>query len=75
MKNYSRGMRWAGHVVRMGETRIVYRILVGKPEGKRALGRQRRRWGTILKWILERWDGMVWIGLIWLTMGTSEGLL
>ena len=39
----SRRMRWAGHVARMGERRGVYRILVGKPEGKRQLGRPRRR--------------------------------
>jgi hypothetical protein len=37
-------MRWAGHVARMGEKRNVYRLLVGKPEGKRPLGRPRRRW-------------------------------
>jgi len=40
----SRRMRWAGHVARMGEERRVYRVLVGKPEGKRPLGRPRRRW-------------------------------
>jgi hypothetical protein len=40
----SRRMRWAGHVARMGEGRGVYRVLVGKPEGKRPLGRPRRRW-------------------------------
>jgi hypothetical protein len=40
----SRRMRWARHVARMGEKRNVYRLLVGKPEGKRALGRPRRRW-------------------------------
>jgi hypothetical protein len=40
----SRRMRWAGHVARMGEERKVYKVLVGKPEGKRALGRQSRRW-------------------------------
>jgi hypothetical protein len=40
----SRRMRWAGHVARMGEERNVYKILVGKPEGKRPLGRPRRRW-------------------------------
>jgi hypothetical protein len=39
----SRKMRWAGHVARMGENRNAYRILVGKPEGKRPLGRPRRR--------------------------------
>jgi hypothetical protein len=40
----SRRMRWAGHVAWMGEKRNVYRLLVGKPEGKRPLGRPRRRW-------------------------------
>jgi hypothetical protein len=39
----SRGMRWAGHVARMGEKRNAYRLLVGKSEGKRPLGRSRRR--------------------------------
>jgi hypothetical protein len=37
-------MRWAGHVARMGENRNTYRIMVGNPEGKRTLGRPRRRW-------------------------------
>jgi hypothetical protein len=40
----SRRMRWAGHVARMGEERGVYRVLVRKPEGRRLLGRPRRRW-------------------------------
>ena len=40
----SRRMRWAGHVARMGERGGIYRVLVGKPEGKRPLGRPRRRW-------------------------------
>jgi hypothetical protein len=40
----SRRMRWAGHVTRMGEKRNAYRLLVGKPVGKRPLGRPRRRW-------------------------------
>ena len=40
----SRRMRWAGHVARMGERRGVYRVLVGKPEGRSLLGRPRRRW-------------------------------
>ena len=39
-----RRMRWAGHVARIGEVRVVYRVLVGKPEGRRPLGRPRRRW-------------------------------
>jgi hypothetical protein len=37
-------MRWAGHVARVGEERKVYMVLVGKPEGKRSLGRQEHRW-------------------------------
>jgi hypothetical protein len=40
----SRRMRWAGHVARMGEERNVYKVLMGKSEGKRPLGRTRRRW-------------------------------
>jgi hypothetical protein len=40
----SRRMKWAGHVARMGEKSNVYRLLVGKPEGKRPLGKPRRRW-------------------------------
>jgi hypothetical protein len=40
----SKRMRWAGHVACMGEERKVYKVLVGKPEGKRPLGRPRRRW-------------------------------
>jgi hypothetical protein len=45
----SRILRWAGHVSRMGEGRVVYRVLVGKPEGKRPLGRHRRRWEDNIK--------------------------
>ena len=45
----SRRMRWAGHVARMGEDRGVHRMLVGKPEGKRPLGRPRHRWKDNIK--------------------------
>jgi hypothetical protein len=45
----SRRMRWAGHVARMGEKRNAYRILVGKPEGRRPLGRARYRWVDSIK--------------------------
>jgi hypothetical protein len=45
----SRRMRWVGHVARMGEGRGVYRILVGRPEGKRSLGRPRRSWEDNIK--------------------------
>ena len=58
----SRRMRWAGHVARMGEGRGVHRVLVGKPEGKRPLGRPRRRWEDNIKmdlqevgWVCEDW--------------------
>jgi hypothetical protein len=54
----SRRMRWAGHVARIGEMRNAYRILVGKPEGKRPLGRPRRWWVNSIEW-----DGMDWIDL------------
>jgi hypothetical protein len=60
----SRRMRWAGHVARMGEKRNIYRTLVGSQK-------VRDHWEyldvcgwTILKWISERYDGMIWIGLI-----------
>jgi hypothetical protein len=50
-------MRWAGHVARMGEGRGAYRILVGRLEGRRPLGRPRRRWRIILIWIFKKWNG------------------
>jgi hypothetical protein len=58
-------MRWAGHVARTAETRNAYRILVGKPEGKRPLGRPRRRRADNIKMDLreKEWDGMDWIEL------------
>ena len=40
----SRGIRWAGHLERLGEESVVYRVLVGRPDGKSPLGRPRRRW-------------------------------
>jgi hypothetical protein len=61
----SRRMWWAGHVARMGEKRNVYRLLIGKPEGKRPLGRPRRRWADNIKMeLLEIGVSVVdWIGL------------
>jgi hypothetical protein len=56
----SRRMKWEGHVARMGEKRNVYRILVGKPEGKRPLGRPRRKWVDNTKLDLRE---MGWSGL------------
>jgi hypothetical protein len=61
----SRRMRWAGHVAHMGEGRGVYRVLVGWPEGKRPLGRPRRRWEDNIKLDLREIgiDGTNWIQL------------
>ena len=56
-------MRWAGHVDHMGEERGAYNVLVGKPEGKRPLGRPRRRWVIILGWICRRWVADMGTGL------------
>ena len=53
----SRRIRWAGHVARMGEGRGVQRVLVGKPEGKRPLGRSRRRWEDNIKMDLQEVGG------------------
>ena len=50
-------MRWAGHVARTGEDRVVHRVLVGKPEGKRPLGRPRRRWEDNIKVDLQKVEG------------------
>jgi hypothetical protein len=56
----SRRMRWAVHVARKGEMRNAYRILVGKPEGKRPLGRPRRRWVHNIKMDIREigWDAV-----------------
>jgi hypothetical protein len=61
----SERMRWAGHVARMGEERNVYKVLMGKPEGKTPLGRPRRRWEDGIRMdLLEDWLGSVdWIQL------------
>ena len=58
----SRRMGWAGHVACMGEGRGVHRVLVGKPEGRRPLGRPRRRWEDNIGWIFGKWDAGVWTG-------------
>ena len=71
----SRRMRRAGHVARMGEERGVYRVLVGKLEGKRPLGRPRRRWVDNIRMDLQRWDMGMWTGLGWPRTGTGCGRL
>jgi hypothetical protein len=60
-----RRMRWAGHVARMGEERGVYKVLMGKPEGRRPLGRPRRRWEDNIRMDLQEvgCGGVDWIGL------------
>jgi hypothetical protein len=61
----SRRMRWAGHLARLGEKRNAYRLLVGKPEGKRPLLRPRRRWVDNIRMDLGEmgWTDVDWIGL------------
>ena len=61
----SRRMRWAGHVAHMGERRGIYKVLMGKSEGKRPLGRPRRRWEDNIKMDLQEvgCGGMDWIKL------------
>jgi len=66
----SRKMRWEGHVARTGEGRGVHRVLVGKPEGKRPLGRPRRRWEDNIKMALREVRG-VETGWNWLRIGTD----
>jgi hypothetical protein len=70
----SRRMRLAGHVARMGEGRGVYRVLVGRPEGKRPLERPRHRWEGNIKMDLRE-IGMGRTGFNWLRIGSSGGLL
>jgi hypothetical protein len=72
----SRRLRWAGHVARMGERRGAYRTLVGKPEGRRPLGRPRRRWEDNIKMDLRQvgWGG-AWTASMWLRIVTGGELL
>jgi hypothetical protein len=73
----SRRVRWVGHVARMGEERELYKVLVGKPEGKRPLGRPRCRWedgirmdlretglGGVVDWIRLAWDRYGWWAVV-----------
>jgi hypothetical protein len=64
-------MRWAGHVARVGEGRGAYTILVGRPGGRRPLG----RWEDNIKMDLKEVGWGAWTGLIWLRTGTVGGLL
>jgi hypothetical protein len=58
----------------MGEERKMYKVLVGKPEGKRPLGRPRRRWEDEIRMDLREIGLGVWIGFGWLGIGTGGGL-
>ena len=66
-------MRWAEHVARMRESRAIYRILVGKPEGRKPLGRIRCRWVDNIKTDLQEvgCGGGAWTGSMWLRTGTA----
>ena len=64
-------MRWAGHIACMGERRSVYRVLVGKPEEKRPLGRPRHRWEDNIKMDRQEVGWGAWTGLMWLRTGTG----
>jgi hypothetical protein len=74
----SRRLRWAGHVARLGEGRVVYRVLVGKPEGKRPVWRPRRRWENNVRMDLQEVGCRCkdWIGLTqdrdrWRALGSA----
>ena len=69
----SRIMRWAGHVACMGERIEVYRVLVGKTEGKRPLGRPRRRWVDNINMDFQEVGFVGWNGSSWLRIGTGGG--
>ena len=71
----SRRMRWAGHVAHMGEDRVVHRVLVGKPEGKRPLGRPRHRWEDNIKIDLQEVGRGRGPGWSWLRIRTGGGHL
>jgi hypothetical protein len=68
-------MRWAGHVACMGEDRGVHRVLVGKPGGKRPLGRPTCRWKNNIKMDLQEVVGVMGTGWSWLRIGTGGGHL
>ena len=66
-------MKWAGHVACMGDRRGVFSVLVGKPEGKKPLGRPRHRWEDNIKMDLQEVGCSVWTGSSWLRIGTGGG--
>ena len=68
-------MTWAGHVVGVGEKRGAYKVLVGKPEGNRPLGRPRYRWEDNIKMDIQEVEWRAWTGMNWLRIRTGGGLL
>jgi hypothetical protein len=68
-------MRWAGHVAFMGEDRKVYKVLIGKPEGKRPLERPKCRWEDEIRIDLKETGWRVWSGYSWLRIGAGIKLL
>ena len=71
----SRRIRWAGHVARIGGRRGTFGVLVRRPEGRRPLGRTRRRWEDNTKMDLQEVDGEAWNGFLWLRIRTGSGRL
>jgi hypothetical protein len=71
----SRRMRWEGHVARMGEKRNAYRLSVESQKERDHWEDQDVGGLIILGRILERWDGVMWTGLVWLRIGTGGELL
>jgi PAS domain-containing protein len=68
-------MRWMGHVAGMGQRRGIYRVLVGKPEGKNHLEDPGVDGRIILRWIFRKWDVGAWTGSSWLRVETGSGHL
>jgi hypothetical protein len=73
--NKSRRTRWAGHVSRRGERRVLYMVWMRKPEGKDPLGRPRQRWEDNIKVDLQEVGWGAWTELIWLRVEIGDGLL
>jgi hypothetical protein len=71
----SRRLRWAGYVARIRESIYAKGVMMGKPEGRRSLGRPRRRWEDNIKMDLREWDKGAWTRLIWLRIRTGGKLL
>jgi hypothetical protein len=68
-------MRWAGHETLIGEGRGVFRVLVGKPEGKGQMGGPGRKWEDNIKMDLQKVEWGLWNALSWLRIGTGGGQL